>query len=108
LQQHFGAEVGAACWNDFSPKLLDVAGAAALTERAATQWPALRRRAYAVNESAARLAEVMRRAEGPAKPSDIGVDAKFYAGAVRHARFLRDRFTFLDLADDAGMLAGRL
>src|SRR5439155_13192423 len=26
LQQHFGAEVGAACWNDFSPKLLDVAG----------------------------------------------------------------------------------
>jgi hypothetical protein len=25
---------------------------------------------------------------------------------VTHARFLRDRYTFLDLADDAGRLAG--
>ncbi|MBK7472598.1 MAG: hypothetical protein IPI73_20245 [Betaproteobacteria bacterium] len=46
----------------------------------------------------------MRRAGGPTRAADIGLDAAFYAGAVRHARFLRDRFTFLDLADDAGLL----
>ena len=32
----------------------------------------------------------------------------FYADAVRHARFLRNRYTFLDLAADAGVLDGHL
>ncbi|MBK9606955.1 MAG: iron-containing alcohol dehydrogenase [Betaproteobacteria bacterium] len=104
LQRHFGAEVGAACWSDFAPKRLDAAGAAALSARAAAQWPALRRHAAAIFVPTATLAAVMRRAGGPTSAADIGVDAAFYAGAVRHARFLRDRFTFLDLADDAGLL----
>jgi glycerol-1-phosphate dehydrogenase [NAD(P)+] len=47
----------------------------------------------------------MRRAGGPVRAADIGVDAVTWDGAVRHARFLRDRFTFLDLADDAGVLS---
>lgn len=105
LQRHFGTEVGTSCWNDFAPKRLDAAGAAALTERTAVQWPAFRERADAARASSTRLAAVMRQAGGPVTPADIGADAAFYAGAVRHARFLRDRFTFLDLADDAGMLA---
>jgi hypothetical protein len=37
-------------------------------------------------------------------PADLGIDPAAWAGAVRHARFLRDRYTFLDLADDAGVL----
>jgi len=107
LQEHFGDEVGTACWHDFAPKRLDAARAAALTERAAEQWEALRRRAAAARISADRLASVMRRAGGPVSAADIGVDAATWAGAVRHARFLRDRFTFLDLADDAGVLSTR-
>ena len=39
--------------------------------------------------------------------SEEGDVTTFYAGAVRHARYLRDRFTFLDLAGDSGMLAGK-
>jgi glycerol-1-phosphate dehydrogenase [NAD(P)+] len=41
----------------------------------------------------------------PATPAAIGVMPEFYARAVRNARFLRDRYTFLDLADDSGRLA---
>lgn len=106
LQRHFGPELGTACWNDFSPKRLNEAGAATLTARARAEWPALCARAAAVRAPAARLEVVMRRAGGPTVPEDIGVEAAAYASAVRHARFLRDRFTFLDLADDAGRLAG--
>ncbi|MEO8137524.1 MAG: sn-glycerol-1-phosphate dehydrogenase [Betaproteobacteria bacterium] len=106
LQRHFGAAVGAECWNDFAPKRLDAAGAAELADRARMRWPEIKRRAEAVRAPSSRLAEVMGRACGPATSADIGVDPAFYAGAVRHARFLRDRFTFLDIADDAGMLAG--
>ena len=50
----------------------------------------------------------MRRIGGPRRASDIGLEAPFYANAVRHARFLRNRYTFLDLAADAGVLDGHL
>ena len=39
---------------------------------------------------------------GARAPDEIGVAPEFYARAVRDARFLRDRYTFLDLAADAG------
>ena len=108
LERHFGADVGAACWHDYSPKHLDAPRAATLNARIEQEWPTFRRRANAVRIPSAQLDGVMRRAGGPTTPAAIGADAAFYAGAVRHARFLRDRFTFLDLADDAGMLAGAL
>jgi len=107
LRQHFGDQAGSACWNDYAPKRLDAAGAVRLSQRAASVWPAFRSRANAMHASSSRLESVMRRAGGPRNAADIGVGAAFYAGAVRHARFLRDRFTFLDVADDAGMLTGR-
>ena len=47
----------------------------------------------------------MKRAGGPTAPAEIGLAPDFYAAAVRNARFLRDRYTFLDLADDSGHLA---
>jgi glycerol-1-phosphate dehydrogenase [NAD(P)+] len=105
LQAHFGDEVGAGCWRDFAPKRLDDAQAAALTERAAGQWETLRRITGAVRIPAERLESILRRAGGPVDPADLGVDAATWDGAVRYARFLRDRFTFLDLADDAGVLS---
>jgi glycerol-1-phosphate dehydrogenase [NAD(P)+] len=105
LRTHFGEEVGAACWREFAPKRLDDAGAAALSERVARDWPALQQAVHGVRVPAARLAAVMRRARGPLEPADLGIDLASWEGAVCHARFLRDRFTFLDLADDAGVLA---
>jgi glycerol-1-phosphate dehydrogenase [NAD(P)+] len=107
LQRHFGDAVGAECWHDFAPKRLDAASAAALTERARGEWGDLQAAARKAHVPASRLADVMRRASGPLQSADIGVDAAFYAGAVQHARYLRDRFTFLDLAGDAGLLEDR-
>jgi glycerol-1-phosphate dehydrogenase [NAD(P)+] len=54
---------------------------------------------------ATKLEEVMKRAGVPTTPPEIGVSADFYTKAVRSARYLRDRYTCLDLADDAGLLA---
>ncbi len=104
LRDHFGAELGVECWRDFARKRLDAAGAAALTARAAQQWAAIRRATAGVRISSARLEAVMRRAGIPVTPSDLGLDADAWRAAVRHARFIRDRFTFLDLAGDAGLL----
>ena len=103
LARRFGADVGAACWKEFRPKRLDSASAARLTERAREAWDGLRHDAARATISASVLEDVMRRAGGPTRATDIGVDRSFYADAVRYARFLRERFTFLDLASDAGM-----
>ena len=85
--------------------MLNGEAAATLTQRTLDVWGQLSNRIRAASISAARLAAIMKRAGGPTKPADIGLSPSFYAGAVRNARFLRDRYTFLDLADDSGHLA---
>jgi glycerol-1-phosphate dehydrogenase [NAD(P)+] len=104
LRTHFGAEVGAQCWQEFAPKRLTSEGAARLTARLAATWERLRRDAAVARVAADRLGAIMRRIGGPRRVSDIGLEPSFYAEAVRHARFLRNRYTFLDLAADAGVL----
>jgi glycerol-1-phosphate dehydrogenase [NAD(P)+] len=108
LCAHFGADVGAQCWQEFAPKRLTSEGAAQLTARLGSSWQRLRQEAATARVAADRLADIMRRIDGPSRASDIGLEAPFYANAVRHARFLRNRYTFLDLAADAGVLDGHL
>jgi hypothetical protein len=35
---------------------------------------------------------------------ELGVPVPFWQDAIRYARFTRDRFSMLDIADDAGEL----
>ena len=70
-------------------------------------WRDLAKRVGDATVAATRLTRIMAHAGGPTTPADIGVSSAFFAGAVRNARFLRDRYTFLDLADDSGYLARR-
>ncbi|MHC4610941.1 MAG: sn-glycerol-1-phosphate dehydrogenase, partial [Planctomycetota bacterium] len=52
----------------------------------------------------ATLETVLLRAEAPTGPRDLGWPRAFYANAVRHAREIRNRYTFLDLAANSGQL----
>ena len=49
-----------------------------------------------------RIHAVLQRAGCPIRPARHRPSAAFYSTAVRNARYLRDRYTFLDLADDSG------
>ncbi len=108
LEAHFGAELGRSCWNAFTPKLLDAARAAALTQRLHEIWPELVARLEAIAVPAGRLEAVLAAAAAPRTPADLGWPEGFWRDAVRHARTLRDRFTFLDLAAESGVLQGFL
>jgi glycerol-1-phosphate dehydrogenase [NAD(P)+] len=103
--RRFGSEIGASCWREFARKPAGVDAVAALEQRLAQSWDAIVRAVGAVSLPARRIECVLRRAGCPTTPREIGVAPAFYAGAVRNARFLRDRYTFLDLADDSGRLA---
>ena len=105
LQRRFGPPMGESCWREFEPKCLSEDAAAKLSRRIADIWDALVRDIRAVMVPASRLAAVLARVGGPATPAEIGLSAGFYAAAVRNARYLRNRYTFLDLAADSGHLA---
>ena len=100
---HFGAELGAACWTAFAAKRLDAARAEALNARLAENWDRFRKRLCKVLRPEAALEAVLARAGAPRRPEDLHWPRAFYHDAVRHAREIRDRYTFLDLAADSGV-----
>lgn len=104
LLQQFGAEIGEACWSEYSAKRLSAAAAEELSARIAGRWDGLCADLRRMMIPSATLAGVMARAGCPRTPEAIGVSAEFFRRAVREARFLRDRYTFLDLAADGGRL----
>ena len=103
LRRRFGAEIGESCWREFAAKrLTPMTRRRALERHLADHWDDIRasvRRAMIPSE---RIRDMLQRAGCPVTPADIGLTTGFYATAVRDARFLRDRYTFLDLADDSG------
>jgi glycerol-1-phosphate dehydrogenase [NAD(P)+] len=105
LAGRFGAAIGTSCWAQFAKKPITVEAVAAVERRLRQSWDDVAPAVRAVCLPAARIESVLRRAGCPVNPEDIDVTPAFYAEAVRNARFLRDRYTFLDLADDAGRLA---
>jgi glycerol-1-phosphate dehydrogenase [NAD(P)+] len=105
LEHRFGPEIGRSCWREFEAKRLTPETAPKLERRIAEGWADIRDEIGRALIPAARIAAVLQRVGGPTAPAHIGVSPDFYADAVSHARFLRDRYTFLDLADDSGRLA---
>ncbi len=101
---HFGAGLGAACWREFAAKRLDETAAEALNARLEARWEEFGRRLAAVTRPAAELETVLRNAGAPTSPEALGWPRTYYRGALRHAREIRDRYTFLDLAGDSGLL----
>lgn len=106
LVAHFGAELGHSCWHGFAAKHLDDAQAAQLTEKLRRDWPEITARLATCHISSQDVHRALVAARAPTGAGDIGLTAAQYRSAVLHARWIRDRFTFLDLADESGQLAG--
>jgi glycerol-1-phosphate dehydrogenase [NAD(P)+] len=67
-------------------------------------WPALSQRLRARLWTADRMAAHLARAGAPVSGADIGVDDGYLYQSILKARFLRSRYTVLDLLDDCGLL----
>ncbi len=102
VRAHFGPELGAACWRELAPKLLDRAGTEARTARLAAIWDSLRAQVAAIAIDPDRLTAILVAAGAPTTPGALGWAPALLADGLRWARALRDRYTFLDLAADAG------
>lgn len=102
FERRFGAERGRSCWAAFAPKALSPERAEALTARLAQAWDGISPRLASVTRPAAFLKGVLDAAEVATEPAAIGWSDASYGDAVVHAREIRDRYTFLDLAWDSG------
>ncbi|HEX3210332.1 MAG TPA: sn-glycerol-1-phosphate dehydrogenase [Geminicoccaceae bacterium] len=102
LIRHFGPELGHSCWQEFRNKRVDPGAAIQLNHRISERWDEIRTRIGAIHKPARELCAVLERAGAPTTPEALGWPGRFYQQAVRHARLIRNRYTFLDLAADAG------
>ena len=70
----------------------------------AAAWPALRERLRGHLWRAPELRARLAAAGAPTRPEEIGVDAARLAATIRAARFIRRRYTVLDLLSECGLL----
>jgi glycerol-1-phosphate dehydrogenase [NAD(P)+] len=106
--QRYGDVLGRSCWEDFTRKRLDAGAAERLNDRLATTWPDISERIGAISLSPEYLASVLTAAGAPVTPETIHLPRSFYEQALLRSREIRNRYSFLDLAANAGQLAPRL
>ncbi len=102
--RRFGRDNAAEYAACYAAKALDARAAEKWNTHLAAHWDDFTAPMRAVMLSAEEVAAPLTAAGAPMSPQDLGFDAAFYAEAIRGARFIRDRFTILDLADDSGLL----
>jgi glycerol-1-phosphate dehydrogenase [NAD(P)+] len=101
---HFGPDLGPACWREFEPKRVVGPRLSEANDRLRAGWESLRARSAEARRPLAALERALILAGAPTHPEDLGWPRTFYRDAVRHAREIRNRYTFLDLAAQAGRL----
>ena len=100
----YGPELGKSCWKEFAQKRLDADRAKAVNQRLADSWDKTREAIARITIPAETLRDVLQRAAAPMQPEDLGWPRQFYLTAVKQAREIRNRYTFLDLASDSGKI----
>ncbi len=102
--QRYGASIGRMMFAEAKKKSFDTEGAARFNRRLAEVWPQLRAELKAMMIDPDELQHMLREAGGPVTASDLGLPRDIWRRAMKHARDIRNRWSFLDLADDAGLL----
>ena len=100
----YGRELGSICFAEASKKALDAKAAAAFNARLAELWPALRTELKAFLLPPKVMEGALTAAGGPTSAAGLGLPVKIWRDAVKYARDIRNRWSFLDLADDSGIL----
>jgi glycerol-1-phosphate dehydrogenase [NAD(P)+] len=100
----FGDLGGDACWREVEHKCFDRRRTDELNTRLAAGWDAMRARLAAIRIAAPAIRDLLSAAGAATTPEAIGCPPALFAEARMHAREQRDRYTFLDLAADAGLL----
>ena len=101
LKNRFGDEMGNNMIEQTQAKALSEAAADKLNQKLTDDWDAIRKALNAVMLPYDVLHHAMQAAGCQITATDLELDKEFYCEAVLNARFIRDRFSMLDLIDDS-------
>ena len=104
MARRMGPEIAAQCLGEYRKKALDEAGAERLNARMKALWPALRRECLGFSVPVAEMERLLKAAGAATTAAELGIPVDLYRESVVHCREMRNRFSMLDVADDAGML----
>jgi glycerol-1-phosphate dehydrogenase [NAD(P)+] len=104
LIAHYGPETGAECWKELQPKLFDAGSAEDFSAEVARKWPLLTAELQRLARPVAEVEGALRAAGAPISYRELNLSRDEFADAIWHAREIRNRYTFLDLAADSGGL----
>lgn len=99
-------EIGARALDETAAKHVDGAALRSRLALLARVWPDLRARLKRQLMTARDMRAALHAAGAPADEAEIGVTRDALRASVMAARFLRSRYTLLDLLDETGLLAG--
>ncbi len=102
--ERYGREIGPMCIADARKKAIAPAAVDAFNAKLAELWPALRKELMPMLLPVKTMTDALKAAGGPTTAAEMGLDAAVYRKALKYAREIRNRYSFLDLADDAGLL----
>ncbi|MEM1343415.1 MAG: iron-containing alcohol dehydrogenase [Pseudomonadota bacterium] len=104
MAARMGERIAEECAAEYAKKALDADGATALNDQLAALWPDLRRECLGLAVAPEAMAAALSAAGGATDAAGLGLDAGFYKEAVRHGHEMRNRYSFADIACDAGLL----
>ena len=102
--ERYGTNIGRMCFAEARKKSFDRAGAEAFNRKLAEIWPQLREEVRPMLMDPAEMKKILASAGGPTTATELGLPRKIWRDAMKFARDVRNRWSFLDLADDAGLL----
>ena len=104
MVRRFGKEVAVQCLAELKQKAFDTVGAARFNRSLREHWPQLRRELAAMMIPAGDMKRLLATAGGATTAAGLGVPVDFYREAIVYCREMRNRYSFLDIAADAGTL----
>jgi glycerol-1-phosphate dehydrogenase [NAD(P)+] len=104
FQDRYGADIGGMMFAEAAKKSFDAKGADAFNGRLEEVWPELCAECKAMMVAPEEIASILASAGGPTNATELGLPRDIWRKAMKHGRDVRNRWSFLDLADDAGLL----
>jgi glycerol-1-phosphate dehydrogenase [NAD(P)+] len=99
-----GREIATQCHGELTKKAFTKDSAAVFNENLKNLWPTLRDELKPFIIPVSEIDQMLKAAGGPRSARDLELPVEFYREAVRHNREMRNRFSFVDIAADAGLL----
>ena len=99
-----GEDVATQCYAEITKKALDARQAEALNQKIEKLWPDLRQQCLDIAVPVEMLTNKLTLSGAPTTAKALGLSQDFYREAVCHAHEMRNRFSFVDIADHTAQL----